>query len=301
MIWKSLGMERYLFQHVRYIVTMAANRPIKYTLAAAHDLNKLIPKTGDPPIIFTACDKGYFEKYAPSFVASISQQASFADVHFHLYNFDACDDILGFSRAHKNVTITVTREEVDFTALEQQDRSAPKQSWRSLYICCSRFLAAREVMKASGRPILLLDVDVLFSRPIQSFFGTLLNSDAALVLRSGEPYMNRRTLGGIVYCSSGELGTQFMDTVCDIIGRFFSRRRYWKAFDQLALYKALTRMRARPGFRLLELGPNEISFDMNPYSVIWYPKGRRKDSDDFVQAQQRLLDKAGTSPEGHLS
>jgi hypothetical protein len=296
MNWKSFRkkVERSLLQHLRYLLIVSVGRPAPaHPLSANPEWKRALPKEGPSPIIVTACDQAYFEKHAPAFVASVSEKSSAAHIHFHLYNFGRAEDIVRRFDAHRNVTITITHEEIDFDALERRSPSSAKQSWRSLYICCSRFLAAREVMRASNKAVVLFDVDILFNKPIDPFFASLADYDAALLLRPSERFMNKRTLGGFVYFATSTLGTLFMDTVCGIIGKFLAQGRYWWAFDQLALHKAVARMQARPAFRSLELDEGDISFEMSPDSLIWYPKGQRKQSPRFAQAQQVLLDKFG--------
>src|SRR5262249_2374680 len=151
-----------------------------------------------------------------------------------------------------------------------------------LYICCTRFLAARSIQRALDIPVLILDVDVLFNGDVVRRFNN--DADYALLRRAKRCNLSKRTLGGVVYASTSPRGRMFLDQICNHIERFLGSKSYWYCFDQYALYKAFLHMQAHEklaGFS--ELTRRDVSLDLAPDAMILYPKGRAKDDDEFTQ------------------
>lgn len=238
--------------------------------------------------IFTAADAAYLKRFGPTFLSSLLRQHPEASVHFHLYDADAeAIALVGRWRVEfPDARIGYSTERLPEKALRPPTAGHRRQSWRSLFICCSRFLAAQRLHEATGAPLLLMDIDVIFGGLLVPIFA---GTDYALMPRLSHKNWCKRTLGGVVYASYSPTGRAFLAETCLQIRKFLSSRLYWFAFDQYALYRALLRMRRRDGlagFRALT--PEQISFDLAGDAPILYAKGNQKHQDAYISFAERF-------------
>jgi len=188
------------------------------------------------------------------------------------------------------IEIGYSTERLPKSALRDPKKSDSKQSWKSLFICCARFLAARHLQQERGVAILLMDIDVIFAGRLEGIFA---GAHYGLMPRLAQKNWCKRTLGGAVFVSSSPLGRAFLGHACRHIRKFLTLRLYWFAFDQYALYRALLHMKRHDGlanFRALTSA--HVCFDLSAKAPILYPKGRSKGSKEF-----ELLAKSATLPE----
>lgn len=283
-------MELKYLQHLRGWRNRFTWRRYKPRMSAIQRVSERAPpSTAALPLVFTAADEVYFRRYCPSFVKSLVKHVSSPRLHVHLYNPTASvkEQLQALQREYPTLDLSWTAEEFNPETFERKTKASRKQSWKSLYICCSRFLAAREVRKHLKSPLLIIDVDVLFNGEIAQRFGEGI--DFALMKRFAEKKVCKRTLGGVVYVSSSQAGQDFLDHTCTSIGKFLARRRYWFAFDQYALYEAVRYMEAHgraTGFS--DLSEKDVSFDLAPDSLILFPKGKAKAQDKFSLLLEKL-------------
>jgi hypothetical protein len=254
------------------------------------------PAAGGGRVVFVAADTDYFRRFGAGFLASLVRQDPVVTVHFHLFDPDQeCLETLDRWKSQLPLAkIGYSREALPGNVLLDPKPSQAKQSWKSLYICCSRFLAAQHLQRSYGVSVIVMDIDVIFAgRPAAIFEG----AQYGLMPRLAQKNWCKRTLGGVVFASSAPLGRAFLDRACLQIEKFLSLGLYWFAFDQYALYRALSYMKRRhglAGFRALT--HEHVSFDLAAQAPILYPKGRSKESDAFkALANDAML--AGRSPE----
>lgn len=234
-------------------------------------------------MIYTAADSTYLQKFFKPFVKSANAHMRAPRIHIHLYNPQPADFTLlnSVRKDMARLALSWSHENFSAQALEQRSQSSNQQSWKSLYICTSRFIAAEIVQKKFGLPLLITDVDILFNGNVEERFSGAI--DVALMLRPEERNICKRTLGGIVYVSARVAGRNFLARTAGSISRFLAAGFYWFAFDQLALYRAV---RAMPkdsfatGFS--PLTHHDISFDMDQDGLILFPKGKIKDQQEFA-------------------
>ncbi len=234
--------------------------------------------------VFTAADAAYLARFGTAFVGSLVQHVAAPKLHVHLFNPDASSiaQLQSLAETHPALTLSWTTEEFSAEPLERRSPAGRKQSWKSLYICSARFLTAKSVQDTLGTSLLIMDIDVLFNGDVaHSFSGDV---DYALMPRFNEKNLCKRTLGGVVYVSSRPSGRAFLAHACKYIERFLGRKRYWFAFDQLALYQALKHMKARELLRGYKpLTAQDVSFDLAPDALILFPKGKAKGQDKFAR------------------
>lgn len=239
----------------------------------------------DSVVVVTSADPEYFRRFAPAFISTLAAKCPSASVHFHLYDAEPeCLRILAAWRERlPSLRIGHSSEKLPKSVLRPpRPKHANRQSWKSLHICCSRFLAAEELQRRCGKPILLMDIDVMFMDSIDGLFA---DADYGLMPRLSSGKWCKRTLGGVVYVSNSEVGRHFLGRACRYIRKFLALRRllYWFAFDQYALYRAMVRMQqhpSRPRFRALTEA--HIGFEPESDAPIFYPKGRRKERTEFM-------------------
>lgn len=264
----------------------------QYTRAAAVLLarDRFLPEWGDwhdsvapesSLVIFTAADSGYFKRFGLAFISSLAKQHPSSNVHFHLYDPDpACMEMISEWKSKlPSMRIGYSTEHIPAEALCAAGMSCSKQSCHSLYICCSRFLAAQRLHRDCGASVLVMDIDVIFAGKLPPLFD---GADYALMPRLRQQNWCKRTLGGVVFASSSPLGREFLDYACLHIRKFLSRGLYWFAYDQYALYLALKHMKRRDALaHFRALTDEHVSFDLSADAPILYPKGKRKDGDAF--------------------
>jgi hypothetical protein len=238
--------------------------------------------------LFTAADSGYLQRFIEPYLLSARAHVTRPRVHIHLYNPEEKDFELLMSMRGElpDMQITWSHEIFSPEAWETRSSSSDQQSWKSLYICTSRFLAAQAVQQRCGSDILMTDIDILFNGDVTKRF--CAPADVGLFLRLGERNLCKRTLGGLVYASARPNGRKFLSHVADDISRFLAAGRYWFAFDQLALYRAVLRMpEASRRSHILELTTQDMSFDFSPDGLILVPKGRSRDEGRFAALSKK--------------
>jgi hypothetical protein len=252
----------------------------------AHDVQIDVPPPNalarDDLVVFTAADSVYLNRFLQPFVGSMVAHTREPRLHVHLYNPTTRDLELLQSVQRQFPCLRLTRSHETFSGddLARRAKASPKQLWNSLYICCSRFLAARALQRVTGASLLIVDIDILFNGNIEERFkGDIA---CALMLRPEEQNLSKRSLGGVVFASGSAVGQAFLSRACDDIARFLAAGFYWFAFDQYALYRSVQRMRAQERRDQLSLlTERDVSFDFARDALILYPKGALKDEHEY--------------------
>ncbi|MBI2717623.1 MAG: hypothetical protein HY245_08720 [Rhizobiales bacterium] len=250
------------------------------------EIDRLPPATGiarDDIIVFTAADSEYLGRFLLPFAGSMVVHIPGPRLHIHLYNPQNGDFnlIKSIQEKYSSLQLTLSHEYFASRDFERRARASSKQTWKSLYICSSRFLAARTIQRLSGATLLITDIDILFNGNIKDRFGGGI--ECALLLRPNEKNLCKRTLGGVVFASANPVGQQFLATACDYIERFLRAGFYWFAFDQFALYRAVRAMsedERRNSFSALT--SRDVSFELAKDGLILFPKGKLKDEEAFA-------------------
>lgn len=241
-----------------------------------------------PLTVFTAADSIYFTKYARAFAGSLVKHVAAPRMHAHLYNPDApaLAALAAIGSAYPELALSWTTETFSEAALDKAAKAAA-QSWTSLYICCTRFLAAQTVQARLNAPLLILDIDILFNADIRPRFAG--DIEYAAMLRLDQCNLAKRTLGGTVFASLSPRGRLFLEQICVHVERFIAGKTYWAGFDQYALYRAYRHMKSRMGLAgFSELTAKDVSLNLGPDALILYPKGKIKDEEEFAQLARQF-------------
>ena len=239
-------------------------------------------------MIFTAADSGYLQRFFRPFCRSAAAHIQAPRLHIHLYNPGPEDFRLLEGLREELPLAALSWSHETFSAEEREKRSpsSSQQSWKSLYICSSRFIAAAAAQEKFGLPVLITDVDVLFNGDVTQRFGK--ETDVALFLRPEERNLCKRALGGMVYASARPAGKEFLAHVAKDVSRFLAAGFYWFAFDQFALYRAVRALPAEiRSSHLSQLTMRDMSLDLDPDGLILIPKGKAKDEESFIALSAR--------------
>ena len=283
------SLDYYLLQHWRAARLELATARLVPRISAITSSRTGVRGRLQPMTVFTAADAKYLAKYGAAFVGSLVKYVFAPRLHVHLYNPTPSSIALlqSFGSAYPTLSLTWTTENFSARLMEQRSGSGPKQSWKSLYICCSRFLAARSVHNALGTALLIVDIDLIFNGAIANRFGAGI--DYAVMRRPHEHNLCKRTLGGVVYAAFTPLGRMFLRETQERIERFLAAGRYWFAFDQYALHLALRHMAKEEHLKgFSEITKEDVSFDLAPEALILYPKGMTKDTREFARLAHRF-------------
>lgn len=245
-------------------------------------------EASSPLMIFTAADSGYLQRFLQPFCRSAAAHMHAPRIHIHLYNPGPEDFGLleGMRKELPLVALSWSHETFSPEERERRSPSSSQQSWKSLYICCSRFIAAAAAQEAFRLPVLITDIDVLFNGDVTKRFGK--DTDVALFLRPEARNLCKRALGGMVYASCSPAGKQFLAHVAKDVSRFLAAGFYWFAFDQFALYRAVLALPAGMKYPQLSLlTSKDMSLDLDPDGLILVPKGKAKDQGAFAALSAR--------------
>lgn len=109
-------------------------------------------RAGEGPfVLMAACDGRYFHRFAPEFLRSLDARASGLTVHLHVV--EPGEGTLDLAR----VLAAGSANIVNLSVEGANPHAGPA------YYSCARFLAAKGVVEAWRRPVLLADIDVAFT------------------------------------------------------------------------------------------------------------------------------------------
>lgn len=120
------------------------------------------PPVDADPVIFAACDGGYFDRFGAGFLKTV---AGLGPVHIHIVN-------------PKPGQVAAFRAEAGkdkFLSFE----NAPAGFSNSRYFACARFFAANAVMQRYGRDMLMLDIDLERLSHLPTLFDRIKGADLA--------------------------------------------------------------------------------------------------------------------------
>jgi tetratricopeptide (TPR) repeat protein len=191
-----------------------------------------LSSAGAPLVVFTCCDGRYFEKYIDALANSLARTGDNLLLHTHVVDPDGgtaarAEEI---RRRHPRLDLRLTTE------ASPADLDA---NCRRTYFACARFLRMPELLRHYGRPILMLDVDIVVLRPLAPLLAQLETERADLALVFGiprEPWS--RLWADILLAAPTEAAYGFLDETARYIAHFFRRKNAAWFLDQVALYAA---------------------------------------------------------------
>jgi len=133
------------------------------------------PRLGTRPyVLAAACDRRYFERFAPGFVASAARTMPGATLHFHVMEPDAAGRALFADLAASAPALGLNLS----TEAESPFKSGA-------YYAAARFLIGPDLLRRYARPLVLLDADVEFEQALDPVIAAAAGSDFACFRHDG--------------------------------------------------------------------------------------------------------------------
>ena len=129
---------------------------------------------GRPYVLATACDRNYFERFAPGFVASAAAQMPGAGLHFHVMEADG---------ASRNLFQRLAADAPGLALNLSTEAASPFKS--GAYYASARFLQGPALLGCYDRPLVLLDTDVEFLQPLDPLVAATAGLDFACFRHDG--------------------------------------------------------------------------------------------------------------------
>lgn len=214
-------------------------------------------------IVLAGGDAAYFHRFADALVNSLARTCRGFGVHFHVVDPDP--GVEARMRAMQGrlpgVPITLT--------VETCPPGLPAEQRKTFY-ACTRFLHLPRMMAAYGRPILLLDIDMVVLRDVAPLLRVFGEEQADLALVHGETHDPWCTLwaDAILIAPTAPAGA-FAGLVRDYIGHFIARGQAAWFLDQVALFAAAASgFRGRPAPAVIRW-PTDIQNTLSDRAYFW--------------------------------
>lgn len=183
-----------------------------------------------PLILYASCDSAYFRLFVPAMVRSLVENAGLdAAIALHIVNPDEAveAELATLLRTHGAERFIIIRERVDL---------APFGAQAKTYYACSRFLLLPDLLARYGRPLVMLDVDLMAIRPLGPLLETSAGADIGLMSHA----LKRLDIWSLLYADVVHLRptprtARFLDLVRRYIRHFLKPGSAHWFLDQAAL------------------------------------------------------------------
>lgn len=241
----------------------------------------IMPAAGGKGTLLAACNDLYYREFGVTFILSMEQQSVRQDMHLHLCHPSPATllHIERLASALEHVRLTYT---IDTCVL-----AAPLPQ-ASVYYTSARFLIAHQILLATNKPVLCLDIDGIVTGPVWSVF-TAAMGDADVVLKQrAMRAATRKILASAVGFNTTERGRAAADAVARALARVFEMRPAYH-IDQACLHYVSAAMEYRKGLRIAAIPSTLIDTEFREESVIWTAKGwKLKSSDRYLEAKRSV-------------
>ena len=216
---------------------------------------------GDAPIVFTAADAGYVERFVDMLAGNLAAQAPGIGLHLHVVNPTAASDaklarVRDLTQGH--LDLAVTRERVDLSSYAPDGADAFYAA--KTYFSCARFLALPHLMRRYRRPILVCDIDLVSTRDPRAWLDDLAAVDAGANVKIRYDFANR-LLATLVYFGDTPTGLRYADLVAGYCRHFLERRQASWTIDQVALHAAWLYLRRKGAWtEFREFAPDTMNW-----------------------------------------
>lgn len=124
--------------------------------------------------VLAACDGRYFERFAEAFLDSLEAQAEGVGVHIHVVEPTAAATRLmaGLGGPRRRNPLSYSTE-------------GPNPYRSGAYYACSRFLVGPALQGEIGKPLLVADLDIAFTRPLDEIAAAAGDADFASFVHDG--------------------------------------------------------------------------------------------------------------------
>lgn len=257
-------------RRVKRAIAAAFAAPAPLELDRELALSGGLPDAADPrPVLFAACDEGYFRRFGRHLALSSAARSPGTRVHLHLYvpspDCQAEADAL-VKRCGGRLTVSGEGPERD-----------PFGRPKSFYFAAGRFAVASRMRKAIMAPILMVDADGLVANDLQAGFAELAAMEAGFILQPENDALYRKVLASAIYLGPGKPAVEdFFTRLADGIGLALRDGGDYHV-DQIGIHYALEWLkRSGGGPRIDDLDLKWSDYLFRAESLIWSTKGARK-------------------------
>jgi len=220
------------------------------------------PTAGDF-VVLAGGDAGYFHRFGDALANSLAKNARGCALHFHVAAADVevATRVEAMRERLPDLPISITTEDVP--------AHLPPHLHKTFY-ACARFLQLPRLLAATGKPILLLDIDMVVLRDPKPLLARLDAEQADLALVQGETRDPWCSLwADTVLIAPTPRGLEYAGLVRDYIAHFIARGEAMWFLDQVALFAAFTAgFRDRPAPVMLGL-PTDIQNTRTDLAYFW--------------------------------
>lgn len=142
-----------------------------------------------PLLLYASCDSRYFGLFVPTMLRSLVEESGLdAAICLHVVNPDAAcrQAMLDLARRYGPERFVLAEETVDL---------APFGAQAKTYYACGRFLLLPELLRRYGKPMLMLDVDLMAIRDLKPLLATSASADLGLMTNA----LKRLDLWSLLY------------------------------------------------------------------------------------------------------
>lgn len=254
---------------IRRAVDRAFSAAEPLVLHRAIKLDGSWPEAADArPVLFAACDGGYFDRFGQYLAISSLVRSPGTRVHLHVYQpTPECIDRCRALTARWPGRLTISHE-----SAERNPYGKPN----TFYFAAGRFAIASRLRETIAAPIVMIDADGLVVRDLQSGFDDFSGCSAGFILQDDSVAHYRQILASAVYIGTDAEARDFFTRLGDAMDLALQDRGRYHV-DQIGIHYALE-WRAGHGRPLkvenIDMSWSDSDFDKD--ALIWSTRGPRK-------------------------
>lgn len=262
-----------LLAHAWALLLQSAANICRFGAADDESFAGSLPGKSDLPILFTACDAGYFRTFAVPLIASWRHHSPNHPFHLHIYQPAPAERAeLDALMASGNFT---------WSAGSSPAYAGKRRVFR---YAADRFYTALRLLDRSTAGVLFIDTDSMIRGDI-SKGGLDPTADVSLYFHErfrGHPSLAIKA--GVIFFAATPGGRAFLRDVCRNLA-LRSQLPLFRHIDQRALFQAHIYHLARRKTVFRPLPFSMIDWEFGADSTIWMAKGARKTDQRFASAQ----------------
>lgn len=227
-----------------------------------------LPNADGQPVLLACCDEVYFQRFAHQLAISACETNASLHTHLHIYEPSSrclVDAAMLQRRLGDRLTISY----------EPPGRSPYKQA-SAFFFTSGRFAVAHRILDRNRAPVMVIDVDGIVRRDLESEISSLSEWDVGLILRPYQKRIWRRVLACAVLFNPTPAGRLFSARLAAAVERVLRRTPRFHA-DQLLLHYLREHCRRHgDALRIVDLGERWADHQFRLDSLIWTAKGNTR-------------------------
>lgn len=207
-------------------------------LEAAQRSDHAPPGAEGGAILLVSVDSRYWARFGGWFLAHVAERAPESRVHVHIVNpTDEDRGDLERRRSARPDRLSWSSERIDLAV------HAPGAE--TTYYACARFFVARELLRRTGVPVFITDIDARCTGELDADLRDGVGWDLAIMRdpRARGPFDD--IIVSFLGVAPTDVGRAFLDLVCRYIGWFFDRGEAAWTLDQAAPYAVYDHLKRR--------------------------------------------------------